>query len=92
MEVDCRADVFSVGVLLYELLTLRRPFRGVSGPDLVFDVAFRDPVPVRCLNPVVSPMVQRVCERAIAKNPDARFPDMAALLDALYACPRGGES
>jgi serine/threonine protein kinase len=92
VEVDHRTDIFSVGMLLYEMLTLHRPFDGVAGQQLVFDLVFREPLPIQELNPSVSEAMQRVCNRAMAKSPEDRFRDMAEFVDALRACSPGGVS
>ncbi|MDQ3995109.1 MAG: protein kinase [Actinomycetota bacterium] len=85
-RVDERSDQYSLGVLLYELLTGDVPYPG----DSMVTVAFRhlhDPVPsVREKRPEVSPRVDAVIRRAMAKRPEDRFPSTDALIAALEVC------
>jgi serine/threonine-protein kinase len=83
--VDERSDQYSLGVVLYELLTGEVPY---PGPN-VMTVAMRhlrDPIPsVRAKRPDVSPRVDAIVARAMAKRPRDRFPSMEAMLAALEA-------
>lgn len=84
---DARTDVFSFGVVLYEMLTGDRPF----GPRTVFEsfihVIYRimseDPAPPSSINDAVSPELDEIVARCLAKDPDMRFQDAAALRTAL---------
>ena len=83
--VDARTDLYSAGVLLYETLTARRLFKG--GGDLATMIALRggsiDP-PSRS-NEQVPPELDRICLRALARAPEARYPRCAKMADALEA-------
>jgi len=81
--LDRRSDVFSLGAVMYEALTLERAFDGDSLTDVL--VAVRDERP---LNPArrardVPEDLAAVCLKALEKDPDARYPDMRALVDDL---------
>ncbi|MCA8922440.1 MAG: serine/threonine protein kinase, partial [Planctomycetes bacterium] len=78
-------DVWSLGVLLYEALTERLPFHGASVVQLATRVMDTAPTPPRRLNAEVTPQVEAVCLRALAKDPAARFPDARAFALALRA-------
>ncbi len=82
--LDGRSDVFSLGVILYELLAGRRPFKGEGATDVLFKIVNDEPVP---LDPGplggVSPRLQEVVSRALAKNPEERYPTAAALAEDL---------
>ncbi|HEX2044783.1 MAG TPA: protein kinase [Gaiellaceae bacterium] len=84
-RVDERSDQYSLGVLLYELLTGEVPY---PGPNLMAVAVrhLRDPVPsVRARRPGVPPRVDAIIGRAMAKRPTDRFPSMEAMTAALEA-------
>jgi len=73
--VDHRSDIFSLGVVLYEMLTHSKLFQGEDTPQIFHAVAnFQPPVPSR-LNPEVPPMLDFVVERALKKDPSVRYQD-----------------
>jgi TolB-like protein/predicted Ser/Thr protein kinase len=79
-EVDHRADIWALGVLLYEMATAARPFHGRSGADL-FSAILRDPpAPMPASVP---DGLRRVIERCLQKDPADRFQDAGDVLDAL---------
>jgi eukaryotic-like serine/threonine-protein kinase len=85
-RISAASDVYGVGVVLYEMLTGRPPFLG----DSAVEVAVRhlnDPPPPLPAN--VPPELVAVVERALAKEPEQRFADGAAIADALAAIPAG---
>jgi serine/threonine protein kinase len=89
-EATPRSDVYSVGVLLYHCLTGKPPFSG-SVRDLARQHHHEDPAPPRELNGEISPRMEAVILRALAKNPDDRYPSAAAMLWDIEAAPRTGE-
>ncbi|MBI3005649.1 MAG: protein kinase [Ignavibacteriales bacterium] len=72
-EVDQRSDIFSVGVVLYELLTGKLPFRGEHHAALMYSLINEDPQPIARFNEKVSPDFERVVEKALAKHKDERY-------------------
>ena len=81
--VDHRSDIYSLGILLFQMLTGRVPFSGESmGEVLVKQVAQPPPAP-RGINPDIPPAVEQVVLRCLAKDPAARFQTMHELRDAL---------
>ena len=72
-EVDHRADVFSLGVVLYELLTGRRAFRGNTIAETLTAILREDPPELSELAPHVPPGVWRVVKRCLEKRPEDRF-------------------
>lgn len=75
--VDRRSDVFSLGVVLYELLTLARPFQGDTPQQITRRVALEDPMPPMELRPDVPRDLSVVCMKALEKDPARRYPSMA---------------
>jgi eukaryotic-like serine/threonine-protein kinase len=87
--VDTASDQYSLGVLLYELLTGEVPYQA-DGFMAVAMRHLRDPVPsVRAQRPNVSPRVDAIVTRAMAKRPEDRFPSIAAMMEAIDACLDG---
>lgn len=70
---DNRSDLFSFGVILYLMLSGHRPFQGSSDATISFKVIHQHPVPVAALNFELSPEVDFVIGRLLAKNPDERY-------------------
>src|SRR5580704_17115340 len=70
---DFRSDQFSFGVLLYEMLTGRRPFRRPSAAETLGATIHDTPEPIGTLNPEVPPPLSWVVERCLAKEPDKRY-------------------
>jgi serine/threonine-protein kinase len=71
--VDGRSDLFSLGVVLYTVLTGYRPFQGNSARTVAFKVVNRDPVPATILDTELPPGLDYVITRAIAKDPSQRY-------------------
>ncbi|MFY9845507.1 MAG: protein kinase [Terriglobales bacterium] len=71
--VDGRSDLFSLGVILYTLVTGHRPFQGNSAITVSFKVVHRDPVPATLLNAELPPGLDYIISRAMAKDPAERY-------------------
>lgn len=73
-DLDFRADVFSAGVILYQLLTHQLPFEGEELQDMVQNLLSREPHPIRSLNPYVPASLEEMVFQALRKDPDYRTP------------------
>jgi serine/threonine protein kinase/TolB-like protein/Tfp pilus assembly protein PilF len=87
-RVDHRSDVFSLGVVLYEMLTGQRAFRGRYPIEVLHAVIHDTPRPAREINPRIPPTLQAIVDRALAKDAPDRYQTMAALRDDLKAVLR----
>ena len=85
-RLDARSDVFSFGVLLHELLTGKRPFRGDTEIAVLASILRDEPEPVAKLRPDTPPALARIVARCLEKKPEARYADGAALVADLRAC------
>jgi tRNA A-37 threonylcarbamoyl transferase component Bud32 len=86
-RVDERADVYGVGAILYAVLTGRAPFQEDSPQSTILALLGSEPPRPRSLVPTIPPHVELVIERAMAKDPSQRYPDMFAFERALDALP-----
>ncbi|MDX2044376.1 MAG: protein kinase [Acidobacteriota bacterium] len=81
--VDARSDVYSLGVLLYEMLTGHAPFTGENTSIVLLKHLQEPPAPLRRFNQIIRPQLEQVVLRALAKQPQQRFPSAAAFAEAL---------
>ena len=86
--VDFRSDQFSLGVVLYEMLTGRRPFAGTSTAEVLAAIVRDEPQPVTSLDPRLPPLLGWVVQRCLSKDPEERYSstrDLAKELQSLQA-------
>ncbi len=80
---DHRTDIFALGIVLYEMITGLRPFRGESAADTIAAILREDPAPLSTMRTDVGPAVQRVIDRCLEKRPEDRFQSARDLAFAL---------
>ncbi len=82
-RVDGRSDIFSLGVVLYEMLTGRRPFKAESKAELLDQIANHEPRPPRMFDDAIPKELERICLKALAKRASERFTTARDLADDL---------
>jgi serine/threonine protein kinase len=82
-ELDARSDIFSLGVLLYECLSGRLPFRGETSVDILHAILRETHAPLRTLLPDISPEWERLVDRCLAKSVEQRCASMEEVLASL---------
>ncbi|NVB81446.1 MAG: serine/threonine protein kinase, partial [Kofleriaceae bacterium] len=82
-NLDHRTDIYALGILLFQMMTGLLPFDGESMGEVLVKQVTQLPPPPRGLNPSIPPSVEQILLRCLAKSPDARFPTMLALREAL---------
>jgi len=83
--VDHRSDIFSLGVVLYEMLTHTKLFSGEDNPQIFHNVVNFQPLAPSRVNPEVPPMLDFVVERALKKDPAVRYQDAYELAADLHS-------
>jgi len=85
-SLDHRTDIFSLGIVLYEMLTGARLFHGEDLTQVMHSVATFEPPPPSRINPQVTPLLDLVVKRALEKKPDARYASAWEMVDDLRHC------
>lgn len=81
--VDARTDVYSLGIVLFQMLTGQVPFQSSSALGLLYQQLHTVPLPVRELNPTVPELLARITAKALAKAPEQRFQSAEEMAQAL---------
>ncbi len=87
-ELDGRTDIFSLGVLLYEVLCQKRPFEADTLTTLVYQILNQEPTPIVVRRPELGPRLERLVRRMLHKDRDQRFATAAELAAEVAACER----
>ena len=84
-DIDARTDIFAFGAIVFEMLAGRPPFLGETLAAVIHAVVYAPTPPLRELSPETPPAVVAAVERALAKERDARFPDVGSFVKAVTA-------
>jgi serine/threonine protein kinase/dipeptidyl aminopeptidase/acylaminoacyl peptidase len=79
-EVDARSDIFSFGVVLYEMLAGQTPFRGGHEAAMMYSILNEDPEPLEKFRPGISSELLHVLDRSLEKNPDERYQSIGEMV------------
>ncbi|MEV7546466.1 protein kinase [Streptomyces sp. NPDC089915] len=90
--VDARSDLYSVGIMLFQLLTGRIPFEADSPLAIAYAHVQEEPVAPSSINRSITPAMDALVARALKKNPNERFPTAAAMRDEILRIAQAGQT
>ncbi len=88
-DIDARADVYSLGGTIYQLITGRAPFKAANVHETLRQVVSTDPVPPKTINPDVDRDLDTICMKCLEKEPQARYQSASELADEIDRFLRG---
>src|SRR6202142_870637 len=91
-DLDARTDIFSLGLVLYEMATGTQAFRGGTGGAIIEAILTRPPVSVRSINPTIPPRLEAIIEKALHKDRDQRYQYAGEILADLQRLKRDTDS
>ena len=91
-SLDGRTDIYSLGLLLYEMATGRQAFSGGTGGVIIEAVLTRSPIPARTINPDITPQLEEIINKALHKDREQRYQHAAEVRAELQQLERGPDS
>lgn len=88
-NVDHRTDIYSLGIIMYQMLTGNLPFTSSNPLNLLMMHKTKSPKPLKSYKPDISPIFESICLKCLAKNPADRFQDMKEFMIALQDALKG---
>jgi len=88
-HLDGRSDLFSLGIILYSMLAGQKPFTGENATSVMFNITYKEPLPLTQLSPSLDPQLNHVIERALAKRPADRYQSGREFADDLENLGQG---
>lgn len=90
-HIDAKSDIYSLGVILYQMLTGRLPFIGESLPELYLKITEEEAVPPHTIQPTVPPALEAICLKALEKSPGDRYATALAMAEDLEQSSHSGK-